>query len=74
MENDFYPIKVKEDIYQIDSFDTMYSHFLSRKNISKNILLHLLSGNPVVDLTDGEYVHWIQLDDEALKFAKNHIH
>lgn len=74
MKNDFYPIEIKEDIYQIDNFDTMYLQFPSDKNISKNILLHLLSGDPIVDLTDGEYVHWIQLDDEALEYAKNHVH
>lgn len=73
MENDFYPIKVKNDIYRISDFDTMYSQFPSNKNISKKILMHLLSGKPIVDLTDGEYVHWIQLDDEALKYVKNHI-
>lgn len=72
MENDIYPVNSVEDALNIHEVSLMCS-FDSIPTISKNNLIHLLEGKPLVDLNDGEYVHWIQLDKEALSFVKNNI-
>ncbi|OSH09738.1 hypothetical protein EFDM72_2050 [Enterococcus faecalis] len=48
----------------------MCSVFDNTPNITKEILVHLLAGYPIVDLSDGEYIHFFQLDDEAIQFIK----
>lgn len=64
------PIKEVDDIWGIPEIETMYSAFDSSPNISKEILVHLLNGKPVIDLSDGEYIHFFQLDNEAVQFIK----
>lgn len=64
------PIKEINDLWGIPKVETMYSIFDDTPNISKEILIHLLEGHPIVDLSDGEYIHFFQLDDEAIQFIK----
>ncbi|KRK78788.1 hypothetical protein FD03_GL002571 [Companilactobacillus nodensis DSM 19682 = JCM 14932 = NBRC 107160] len=49
----------------------MYSQYDDKPNITKELLVHLLQGDPVVDLSDGEYIHWLQLDSGALKYLRS---
>lgn len=62
------PIKEINDIWDKPGVATMCSVFDDTPNITKEILIHLLEGRPVVDLSDGEYIHFFQLDDKALQF------
>lgn len=68
-----FPINKAVDIDNIDATDGMYSEFKEEKNISLTTLKHLLHGKPIVDLSDKEYIHWLQLDDDALKFVAKHF-
>ncbi|WP_461240874.1 2-hydroxymuconic semialdehyde hydrolase [Paucilactobacillus sp. N302-9] len=72
-ENLIYNIGDAEDVEQLPEYAMMYSNFPTDRNMTKENLIHLLSGKPIVDLTDEEYVHWIQLDQEALNYVKQHI-
>lgn len=64
------PIKEINDIWDSPNVETMCSVFDNTPNITKEILVHLLAGHPIVDLSDGEYIHFFQLDDDAIQFIK----
>jgi hypothetical protein len=68
--NEIFRIKNADDVYSLPETDEMLSSFDERPNINKDTLIHLLKGKPVVDLSDGEYIHWFQLDDDALNYLK----
>ncbi|CAM3205736.1 2-hydroxymuconic semialdehyde hydrolase [Pediococcus acidilactici] len=63
-----------EDLDYIPEYQYMLSTFPAQKNISVSNLKHLFKGLPIVDTSDEEYVHWIQLDDEALEYINSIIH
>ncbi|MGX7051419.1 hypothetical protein [Leuconostoc palmae] len=66
-------------ILKIDSIDEVeeinnigcYRDFNSEPTINKDMLIHLLSGKPLLDMTDGENVHWLQLDSESIDFVNS---
>lgn len=64
------PVQCRNDVHKIKGTDHFYSEFPTNKNIDKEGLLALLKGLALVDISDDEYYHWIQLDDEAALFAK----
>lgn len=58
------------DVDKIDDIEC-YRFFDSEPTINKDMLIHLLSGKPLVDITDGENVHLIQIDSESIEFISN---
>lgn len=64
------PIENAEEIFDIPQTSLMSSVFRSEPNITKELLNHLLSGKPLVDISDGEYIHFFQLDSEAIDYLK----
>lgn len=64
------PIENAEEIFDIPQTNFMSSVFFSEPNITKELLNHLLSGKPIVDISDGEYIHFFQLDGEAIEYLK----
>lgn len=73
-DNLIYNISSAGDVDYIPAGFGVFSTFPTDRNITKSNLEHLLSGQPLVDLTDEEYVHWLQLDREALEYVKQHFH
>jgi len=69
--NEIFKIKKLEDVYDLPESEEMLSTIDDSPNITKDILIHLLKGEPVVDLSDGEYVHWLQLDKSAMKYINS---
>ncbi|WP_025024692.1 MULTISPECIES: hypothetical protein [Companilactobacillus] len=69
--NDIFPISNSNDVFDIADTEGMYSQYDDKPNITKELLVHLLQGDPVVDLSDGEYIHWLQLDSGALKYLRS---
>lgn len=65
------PVADFSDILEIPETEYMCSKFNTSPNITKEDLLHLLSGKPLVDLSDEEFIHCLQLNDEAQKFASD---
>lgn len=63
----------KKDIDNITELELFYSQFPTNPNIGVNELKALMDGKALVDISDGEYIHWLQLDKYALKFIKNII-
>ena len=68
-----FPAKSKNDVFCIPGTETMLSQFPQEKNISITSLKSLLAGNAIVDIGDGEYIHWLQLDDSAIEYVKHHV-
>lgn len=68
--NEIFRVRNVNDVYCLPETDEMLSSFNERPNINKETLIHLLQGKPVVDLSDGEYIHWLQLDNDALNYLK----
>lgn len=66
MENGIYIVGEKGEVWEIDEASGMYGMFSSKPNIGPNEVSALLAGKALVDLSDGEYIHWIQLTPEAL--------
>lgn len=58
------------DVDKIDDIEC-YRFFDSKPTINKDMLIHLLSGKPLVDITDGENVHLIQIDSESIEFISS---
>ncbi|WP_299516479.1 hypothetical protein [uncultured Rummeliibacillus sp.] len=67
------PVLNKNEVYSIEGTDHFYSEFSTNKNIGKEELLALLSGMALVDISDNEYYHWIQLNEEAVSFANSFL-
>lgn len=65
-------IQVEDEnyIFELEELEQIHSIFNSEPNITLSDLKHLFQGKPVIDVTDGEYIHWIQLDQEAINFVK----
>lgn len=70
MENGIYIVDEKDEVWDIDEASGMYGMFSSKPNIGPNEVAALLSGKALVDLSDGEYIHWIQLTPDAIKTAR----
>lgn len=68
-----FEVKTTDSVFDIPDTYGMLSTFPADKNISKENLIHLLKGEPLVDLSDEEYVHWLQLDEDALDYVRQHI-
>lgn len=66
-------VTTNQDIDELPETRFMSSVFDKRPMITLPILKHLLDGGPVVDLTDEEYIHWLQLDSEALEYVQNKL-
>lgn len=58
------------DVWDLPETKFFYSAFSDTPNIGADELAALLSGKALVDLSDGEYIHWIQLTPDAIKTAK----
>lgn len=71
--NEIFKIKELDDVYDLPESEEMLSTIDSRPNITKDILIHLLKGEPIVDLSDGEYIHWLQLDKDAVDYINSLI-
>lgn len=65
---EIYSIQDSDDVWDIPNTECMYSVFDNSPNISKEVLIHLLEGKPIVDLSDGEYIHFLQLSSEAIEY------
>lgn len=72
MKSEIYMIESVKEVYQVGNASLM-SDFDDKPTISKDMLVHLLKGLPLVDLSDGEFIHWLQLDSEALEYVAAHI-
>ncbi|WPP11014.1 hypothetical protein [Lacticaseibacillus paracasei] len=70
MENSIYIVDEKDEVWDIGETSGMCGMFSSKPNIGPNEVSALLSGKALVDLSDGEYIHWIQLIPDAIKTAK----
>ncbi|MGZ7883644.1 2-hydroxymuconic semialdehyde hydrolase [Limosilactobacillus ingluviei] len=71
LSKDIIIVDAKKDIDNIDGLEYFYSQFPTNRNIGINELKALMSGKALVDVSDGEYIHWLQLDQNALKFSKD---
>ncbi|KEQ20538.1 2-hydroxymuconic semialdehyde hydrolase [Limosilactobacillus reuteri] len=60
----------KKDIDNITELESFYSEFPTDSNIGIDELKALMTGKALIDVSDGEYIHWLQLDKHALRFAK----
>ena len=56
MKSEIYMIQSVKEVYQVGDARLM-SSFDDKPTISKDMLLHLLKGLPLVDLSDGEFIH-----------------
>lgn len=72
-EKGIYEINEKIEVKKIPEYEYMYHQILVDKNISVSNLRHLLKGLPLVDVSDGEYIHWLQLDSSALEYVSTHF-
>lgn len=70
MNKDIIVINDKKDIDGIDGLEYFYSQFPTNRNIGISELKALMDGKALIDISDGEYIHWLQLDESALKFSK----
>lgn len=70
-DNMIFKIEDVDDIYDLPESDFLLSSFDKKPNITKDLLIHLLKGKPIVDLSDEEYVHWLQLDKDAIEYINN---
>jgi hypothetical protein len=70
MKNDLYNVSSENDVWDLPDIEGFYSQFEPQKNISLSMIKSLISGQAIVDLSDGEYIHWLQLDDEASEYLK----
>ncbi|ETY74623.1 2-hydroxymuconic semialdehyde hydrolase [Lactiplantibacillus fabifermentans T30PCM01] len=68
-----FPVKFKKEVFYLPGTETMLSQFPQEKNISSDSLKSLLAGNAIVDIGDGEYIHWLQLDDSAIEYVRHHV-
>lgn len=64
-------VNAKKDIDSIEGIEFFYSQFPTNCNIGIDELKALMDGKALVDVSDGEYIHWLQLDKHALKFAND---
>lgn len=64
------PVSNSEEVWNIQETKTFFSVFKPEKNIGLKELKELSEGKALIDLSDGEYIHWIQLSDEAREFLK----
>ena len=75
-DNRIFKIEDVDDIDNLPESEEMLSTVNDRPNITKDVLIHLLKGKPIVDLSDEEYIHWLQLDKSAIdyidKLEENH--
>lgn len=72
MDNNFYIVDKRADVWDIDESSGMYGRFDSQPNLGPVEITALLSGKAIVDLSDGEYVHWLQLTPEAISILMSH--
>lgn len=70
-DNMIFKIEDVNDVFDLPESDTMTSSFDETPNITKDLLVHLMKGKPIVDLSDGEYVHWLQLNKDAIEYINN---
>lgn len=70
-DNMIFKIEDVDDIYDLPESEEMLSTVDDRPNITKDVLIHLLKGKPIVDLSDEEYIHWLQLDKDAIEYINN---
>lgn len=63
------PIERDDDIFDLPETEMMCSVYNATPNITKELLIHILSGQPIVDLSDGEYIHFLQIDADAKEYA-----
>lgn len=68
--NKLIPVSDKKEVYKIEGTGDFCSSFPNNRNIGKKELLALLDGLALIDISDGEYFHWIQLDHEAIDYVK----
>jgi hypothetical protein len=66
--NDIYKIKKSNDVFSLPNVDSMLSTFDKTPNIDKGTFHSLIEGEPVVDLSDEECIHWLQLDESAINY------
>lgn len=69
-ENQIYPVESPEGVFDLPGTDFMHSTFDEEKNITIQLFEHLLEGKAIVDLSDGEYIHWLQLNDETIRYFR----
>ncbi|QCX23999.1 hypothetical protein [Companilactobacillus futsaii] len=69
--SEIFKIESLNDVFNLPESEEMLSTVDDRPNITKDVLIHLLKGGPVVDLSDGEYIHWLQLDKSAIDYINN---
>lgn len=69
----FILIENRESVFDLEETSCMCSTFESEPNITLDTLKHLISGKPVLDISDEEYIHWIQLDQESLNYLKERL-
>lgn len=68
-KSDFYRINSfdRDEIYRYGDSDELYDNGGNAVNhLSKNDLIHLAKGKPLLDTTDGEYLQFIQLTPDAM--------
>lgn len=75
MDSPFKMIKVDslKNINELNETCMMCSLRDPRPNITKSDLIHLINGKPLVDASDGENVHMIELNTDALIFIRKII-
>lgn len=64
-------LKDGEDVFDIEGTQYMSSVFSKGPNVTVSDIQHLIAGLPIIDISDGEYIHWIQLTPEALKYIQS---
>ncbi|MGA3462832.1 hypothetical protein ACA614_13160 [Lactiplantibacillus plantarum] len=72
MKNEIYMIQSADEAFKVGDA-RMMSGFNDDPTITKDMLIHLLMGLPLVDLSDGEFIHWLQLDPSALEYVSAHL-
>ncbi|MBO0449315.1 2-hydroxymuconic semialdehyde hydrolase [Enterococcus sp. MJM12] len=72
-ENYILPVNNLDDVWELHETETFYSVFCADKNIDVEMLRHLIDGGALIDVSDGEYIHWLQLTDEAKLWMQNVI-
>lgn len=73
MSNELYIVKSRDEALEIDAAQFALSKFPSNPNIGVKELEALIQGSALVDLSDGEYIHWLQLTPQALEYLKTLI-
>lgn len=62
-----------DDVWSFPESEFCLSNFSSKPNIGINQIIALLQGRSIADLSDGEYVHWLQLTPDALDFVAKEL-